>query len=135
MEKVSLKTNSTSQLEENLLDWNLIQKNFEKSFGAEIYTSWLKNISLVKEFNDHVILGVKTRFFRDWITSRYADKILGELKKHKISINRLEFKIEPEKITNQSLFSNLQDNSSVKLFKITDLLGQETIFQKNKILI
>ena len=31
--------------------------------------------------------------------------------------------------------SNLQDNSSVKLFKITDLLGQETIFQKNKILI
>ena len=110
MEKVSLKTNSTSQLEENLLDWNLIQKNFEKSFGAEIYTSWLKNISLVKEFNDHVILGVKTRFFRDWITSRYADKILGELKKHKISINRLEFKIEPEKITNQSLFSNLQDN-------------------------
>ena len=110
MEKVSLKTNSTSQLEENSLDWNLIQKNFEKSFGAEIYTSWLKNISLVKEFNDHVILGVKTRFFRDWITSRYADKILGELKKHKISINRLEFKIEPEKITNQSLFSNLQDN-------------------------
>ena len=108
MEKVSLKkTASSSLLEENILDWNLVQKSFEKSFGSEIYSSWLKNISLIKEYNDHVILGVKTRFFRDWITSRYADKILGELKKHKISITRLEFKIEPEKTANKSLFSNI----------------------------
>ena len=99
MEKVSLKTNSTSQLEENLLDWNLIQKNFEKSFGAEIYTSWLKNISLVKEFNDHVILGVKTRFFRDWIVSRYLDKILEQVRNFKLSINRVEFRIVEEKST------------------------------------
>ncbi len=112
MEKVSLKKNSASSslLEENILDWNLVQKSFEKSFGSEIYSSWLKNISLIKEYNDHVILGVKTRFFRDWITSRYADKILGELKKHKISISRLEFKIEPDKNANKSFFSNLQEN-------------------------
>ena len=95
MEKISLKKPFQIQffvLEENVLNWNLVQKSFEKSFGNEIYSSWLKNISLIKEYNDHVILGVKTRFFRDWITSRYADKILGELKKHKISINRIEFK-------------------------------------------
>ncbi len=112
MEKVSLKKNSASNslLEENILDWNLVQESFEKSFGSEIYSSWLKSISLLKEYNDHVILGVKTRFFRDWITSRYADKILGELKKHKISITRLEFKIEPDKSNSKNLFSNLQDN-------------------------
>tara|TARA_Y100001970_G_scaffold289087_1_gene418327 strand:+ start:1307 stop:2716 length:1410 start_codon:yes stop_codon:yes gene_type:complete len=111
MEKISIKkTASSSLLEENILDWNLIQKSFEQSFGTEIYSSWLKNISLIKEYNDHVILGVKTRFFRDWITSRYADKILGELKKHKISITRLEFKIEPEKTNSKSFFSNLQEN-------------------------
>ena len=112
MEKVSLKKNSASNslLEENILDWNLVQESFEKSFGSEIYSSWLKSISLLKEYNDHVILGVKTRFFRDWITSRYADKILGELKKHKISITRLEFKIEPDKSNSINSFSNLQDN-------------------------
>ena len=65
----------------------------------QIFTSWLKHISLIKEYNDHVILGVKNQIFRDWITSRYADKIFSELKKHKISINRIEFKIEPEKIS------------------------------------
>ena len=111
MEKVSLKkTASNSLLEEDILNWNLVQQSFEKSFGSEIYSSWLKNISLIKEYNDHVILGVKTRFFRDWITSRYADKILGELKKHKVSITRLEFKIEPEKTSSKNLFSNLQES-------------------------
>tara|TARA_B100000029_G_scaffold439629_1_gene456303 strand:- start:277 stop:1665 length:1389 start_codon:yes stop_codon:yes gene_type:complete len=110
MEKVSLKNNSASLLEESVLDWSSVQKSFQQSFGSEIYSSWLKNISLIKEYNDHVILGVKTRFFRDWITSRYGDKILGELKKHKIGISRLEFKIEPEKTTGKSLPSNLQEN-------------------------
>ena len=65
--------------EENILNWNLVQDNFKKSFGTEIYSSWLKNISLIKEYNHYVVLGVQTRFFRDWITSRYADKILSEL--------------------------------------------------------
>ena len=95
MEKISLKINSKSALEEKVLDWDVVQKSFEKSFGSEIYSSWLRNISLVKEYNDYLVLGVKTRFFRDWITSRYADKILNELKKYKLSINRIEFKIEP----------------------------------------
>ena len=106
MEKVSYKINSKSVLEENVLDWNLVQKSFEKSFGEEVYSSWLKNISLIKEYNDYVVLGVKTRFFRDWITSRYADKILNELKKYKISINRLEFKIEPDGTSTKTLFTN-----------------------------
>ena len=87
------------------LNWNLVQDNFKKSFGTEIYSSWLKNISLIKEYNHYVVLGVQTRFFRDWITSRYADKILSELQKHKLSINRIEFKIEGEKLDGTSLTS------------------------------
>ncbi len=83
--------------EENILNWNSVQDSFQKAFGSEIYSSWLKNISLLKEFNHYVVLGVQTRFFRDWITSRYADKILNELQKHKLSINRIEFKIEGDR--------------------------------------
>ncbi|MAV56008.1 MAG: chromosomal replication initiator protein DnaA [Candidatus Pelagibacter sp.] len=115
MEKTSLKTGTQSILEEKILDWDSVQKSFDQSFGTEIYTSWLKHISLIKEYNDHVVLGVKTRFFRDWITSRYADKILSELKKHKLSINRIEFKIEPENINNKVNFSDTVIN------KITDI--------------
>ena len=58
-----------------------------------------------------MVLGVQTRFFRDWITSRYADKILDEIKKHKLSINRIEFKIQEDKADNKaSLFSNFDNN-------------------------
>ena len=101
--------------EENVLNWVIVQESFQKAFGSEIYSSWLKNISLIKEYNHYVILGVQTRFFRDWITSRYADKILSELQKHKLSINRIEFKIEGEKLHTKSLLSKPDIN------KISDI--------------
>ena len=125
MEKISLKKHSNSLLEEKILDWSAVQTSFEKSFGTEIFSSWLKNITLVKEYNDYVILGVQTRFFRDWITSRYADKILGELKKHKLSLNRIEFKIEPENKSSNNLFAESKEN------KITDI--KDSILNYNRL--
>ena len=82
--------------EEKTLNWEDIQTSFKKTFGNEIYSSWLQKISLVKEFNDYLILGVPTRFFRDWIVSRYLDKILEQVKNFKLSLNRIEFKIIEE---------------------------------------
>ncbi len=87
--------------EEKTLNWADIQTSFNKTFGSEIYNSWLKNISLVKEYNDYLILGVPTRFFRDWIVSRYLDKILEQVKTFKLSLNRIEFKIIEENKQNQ----------------------------------
>tara|TARA_B100001248_G_scaffold112329_1_gene83979 strand:- start:3373 stop:4764 length:1392 start_codon:yes stop_codon:yes gene_type:complete len=82
--------------EEKTLNWEEIQNSFKKTFGTEIYNSWLQKISLVKEYNDYLILGVPTRFFRDWIVSRYLDKILEQVKSFKLSLNRIEFKIIEE---------------------------------------
>ena len=87
--------------EEKTLNWADIQTSFNKTFGSEIYNSWLKNISLVKEYNDYLILGVPTRFFRDWIVSRYLDKILEQVKTFKLSLNRIEFKIIEKNKQNQ----------------------------------
>jgi len=71
---------------------------------------------LVKEYNHYVILGVPTRFFRDWITSRYADKILSELKRHKLSIDRIEFKIiEKEKLENRIIPSYSSRNKIMEM--------------------
>ena len=93
MEKKSTKTqNIYVSEEEQTLKWEEIQVALEKNFGSEIYSSWLKNIILLKEYNDHLILGVPTRFFRDWIVSRYLDKILEQVKQfknvaHQIGLN------------------------------------------------
>ncbi len=90
--------------EENTLRWEEVQNSFKKTFGNEIYSSWLQKITLIKEFNDYLILAVPTRFFRDWIVSRYLDKILEQVKSFKLSLNRIEFKIVEENNQNQDIF-------------------------------
>ena len=117
MEKNNFKKqNAFISEEEKTLNWEEIQNSFKKNFGNEIYTSWLQKISLVKEYNDFLILGVPTRFFRDWIVSRYLDKILELVKEFKLSLNRIEFKIIEESSKNQELFK-IEDINKVTEIK------------------
>ena len=93
--------------EENFLNWNEVSEKLKKTFGSDIYESWIKNINLNKEFNHYVLLTVPTRFVRDWIVSRYADKILDVIKTFKQSIQRIEFSIqENNEKQNQATFSD-----------------------------
>ena len=101
----------TSAQEENQLNWIEILQKFKKTFGNDIYESWIKNVNLKKEFNHYVILSAPTRFVRDWIVSRYADKILDIIKSYKKSIERIEFLIDENK--EQPLKSNLKDEEQV----------------------
>ena len=104
MDKNNIKKNNLhSSEEENTLKWEEVQKGFKDTFGSEVYNSWLQKLTLIKEFNDYLILGVPTRFFRDWIVSRYLDKILEQVKSFKLSLNRIEFKIIEENRQNQDL--------------------------------
>ena len=115
MDKNIKKHNVYISEEEKTLNWDEIQTSFKKTFGNEIYNSWLQKISLIKEFNDYLILGVPTRFFRDWIVSRYLDKILEQVKSFKLSLNRIEFKIIEE---------NKQNSEYIKidqLNKVTEI--------------
>ena len=97
------KQNVYTSEEEKTLIWDDIQNSFKKTFGSEIYNSWLQKITLIKEYNDYLILGVPTRFFRDWIVSRYLDKILEQVKSFKLSLTRIEFKIIEENKQNQEI--------------------------------
>ena len=119
MEKKSTKTqNIYVSEEEQTLKWEEIQVALEKNFGSEIYSSWLKNIILLKEYNDHLILGVPTRFFRDWIVSRYLDKILEQVKQFKLSLTRIEFKITEDVKT--SITNNIKIDEIGKVTEIKD---------------
>ncbi len=111
--------------EEKTLHWNEVQSSFKKTFGSEIYTSWLQKISLVKEYNDYLILGVPTRFFRDWIVSRYLDKILEQVRSFKLSLNRIEFKIIEET-------KNTSDLAKIdELNKVTEI--KDSILNYNRL--
>ena len=112
--------------EEKTLNWKDIQLAFEKTFGKEVYNSWLSNISLLKEYNDYILLGVPTRFFRDWIVSRYLDKMLELLKSFKLSINRIEFKISEE---SKSITS--AENKDNDLNRVTEI--KDSILNYNRL--
>ena len=113
--------------EENLLNWSEVLEKFKKTFGNDIYESWIKNVNLKKEFNHYVILSVPTRFVRDWIVSRYADKILDIIKIFKKSILRLEFLIEEtEEKPNQFTFSK-----KIKITSIENSLLNYNRFNPN----
>ena len=103
--------------EEKTLNWSDLQSEFKKNFGEEVYSSWLKNISLVKEYNDYLILGVPTRFFRDWIVSRYLDKILELVKSFKLSLSRIEFKIIEDQKGNKAEEFKIEDFNKVTEIK------------------
>ena len=110
------KQNAYTSEEEKTINWDDIQNSFKKIFGDEVYNSWLQKISLVKEYNDYLVLGVPTRFFRDWIVSRYLDKILEQVKSFKLSLNRIEFKIVDENKQNQDLikFDSINKITEIK---------------------
>ena len=112
--------------EEKTINWADLQLEFKKNFGNEIYSSWLKNITLEKEYNDFLILGVPTRFFRDWIVSRYLDKILELVKKFKLSLSRIEFKI----IEDQKGIRN-EDFKIEDLNKVTEI--KDSILNYNRL--
>ena len=118
MEKNNIKKNNVYiSEEEKTLVWEDIQISFKKTFGSEVYNSWLQKITLVKEYNDYLILGVPTRFFRDWIVSRYLDKILEQVKEFKLSLSRIEFKIIEEGKQNQEF---IKINELNKVAEIKD---------------
>ena len=116
MDKNIKKKNVYISEEEKTLDWLTVQESFKKTFGNEIYNSWLQKVSLIKEFNDYLVLGVPTRFFRDWIVSRYLDKILEQVKSFKLSLNRIEFKIIEENKQSQE-YLKIEELSKVTEIK------------------
>ena len=125
MDKIIKTKNVYISEEEKTLNWDEIQNSFKKTFGSEIYNSWLQKVTLEKEFNDYLILGVPTRFFRDWIVSRYLDKILEQVKSFKLSLNRIEFKIIEENRQNQELIKIDQLN------KVTEI--KDSILNYNRL--
>ena len=114
MEKIKENIDKQIPSEESFLNWNLLSKEIKSILGDDIYKSWIQKLVFKKEFNHYVILSAPTRFIRDWIVSRYADKILDVIKNFKKEINRIEFVVEEvdfkDSINNQSLKLNGQSN-------------------------
>ena len=103
-------TNTTLDLQP--LDWSNICKAIEDRLGKDIYESWIKKLKLVEEFRHYLVLSSPTRFIRDWVVSRYIDKILEVVRLYKKTISKIDFIIESELSTNHK--NSLDQNQKIK---------------------
>jgi len=78
------------------LDWPIVCKEIENKLGKDIYDSWIRKLKLVEEFQHYLVFSSPTRFIRDWVVSRYIDKILEVIKRYKKSVSRIDFVVETE---------------------------------------
>ncbi len=128
-----INTFTNKNFERLSLDWALIQSELKLKLGTEVYESWIKKINLVEEFNNYILLSVPTRFIRDWITSRYLDQILQNIKKHKKEIIRIEFKIIENKDKKSEMSTGLGPTiKDEKVSFIKDTHLQYTRIDPNK---
>ena len=95
------------------LNWLTICKDIEIKLGKDIYESWIKKLKLVEEFQHYLVLSSPTRFIRDWVVSRYIDKILEIIKLYKKTISKIDFIIESEISVN----SNNVSDKNIKIVK------------------
>jgi len=116
---MNIKNSSALNISDDLKkNWNIVQLKLKEIYGVDVYKSWIENVEAKGVEQNSLILGVKTRFVRDWIVSHYADKILDHFQKLDNTISRIQFEISenqknPERIAT-SKGQNLQNLENIK---------------------
>src|ERR1700728_3986005 len=55
--------------------WARVRGRLQQEFGEVEYRTWLRQMTLVGLDGDEIAVHLPTRFLRDWVRSRYGDRI------------------------------------------------------------
>ena len=55
--------------------WSAIRTRLQEELGDAAFRSWLKPLTLRRIENGEALVAAPTRFLRDWVSARYADRI------------------------------------------------------------
>ncbi len=117
---MNIKNSSAVNISDDLKkNWNIVQLKLKESYGVDVYKSWIENVEAKGVEQNSLILGVKTRFVRDWIVSHYADKILDHFQKLDNTISRIQFEIS-EIFVNEKISNIFDFNTKSKIIDIKD---------------
>ena len=73
-----------------LEQWNRIKEKLLKEYGEDVYSSWIKPLSLVSHSGSNVVISAPNAFMRDWIIDNYSNKIIYLFKKENNNVNKLD---------------------------------------------
>ena len=100
----------------NLDNWGHIKPQLSQFFGEKAYESWLKFLKFDQLAGGRVYLTVPSRFLRDWITTRFGDKLLTLWKKENNKNQSIEISVQAgEDSFDKTLHTNNPPNNGSSL--------------------
>jgi chromosomal replication initiator protein len=73
--------------------WARIKARLQQDVGEAEYRTWLKQMNLAGVDGDEVTVTLPTRFLRDWVSSRYGDRITGLWQTELPHIRRVDIRV------------------------------------------
>jgi chromosomal replication initiator protein len=86
----SERATTTSQYE-----WDRVLGQLKQEVGETAYRSWLMPISVQRVDGGEAVIAAPARFFRDWIASHYADRILALWRAQNRQVKRISVVVAP----------------------------------------
>ena len=74
-------------------EWDRIKKRLRAELGEDVFSSWFARVDLEAHNEGVVHLSVPTRFLKNWIQSKYRDRLLGLCQDEFGTVQQIEFSV------------------------------------------
>ncbi|MCE1237384.1 MAG: chromosomal replication initiator protein DnaA [Hyphomicrobiales bacterium] len=74
-------------------EWERIKARLRVELGEDVFTSWFARVEFESLVGDAVHLSVPTRFLKNWLQSRYRDRLLALFRESFGAIAQIEFSV------------------------------------------
>ena len=78
------------ELPQIAVQWTRIKARLQAEVGEVEYRTWLRQMTLVGMEGDEITVNLPTRFLRDWVSSRYGNRLRALWQSENIDIRRVE---------------------------------------------
>ena len=75
------------------VQWTRIRARLQAEVGEVEYRTWLRQMSLAGIDGDEVTVTLPTRFLRDWVSTRYGDRLRAMWQSENPSIRRVDIRV------------------------------------------
>ena len=76
-------------------EWNRVLGQLKQEVGETAYRRWLVPVNVQRIDGGEAVIGAPARFFRDWIASHYADRILALWRAQNRQVKRVSVIVTP----------------------------------------
>ncbi len=74
-------------------EWDRIKTRLRAELGEDVFSSWFARVELAAIDGDTVHLSVPTRFLKNWLQSRYRDRLLALFGESFGTVRQIEFSV------------------------------------------